>query len=639
MDDLLRLPDNRLSAMRGVGKQVAEEILDLRDRWRALRPSAPDAEAPFYPGYRGEDLLLANVGGAHVPAEAMALLADAGLPTLAALAAAPEANVATLADRVGVDRAALRALLDHEQGAASEREHPTTLEAWHDAIFPARRKRLAHVRLAYGLEPPFLGRLDVTVKDVATHAGVTTAAVYISLGKARELWGSLAALTGLHELATRTFGPPGLAAPLDRFADALVAALPHAPPETPAQAARQRAIAAGLARVLVESASSERAAPFALARLRADGAPWLVASPAITEPLRRLGEEADRLAHRDVLPSSGEVARALTESAASTPLAELPADRLVQLAALASRTAACSGRLELYPRGLSARRTIELCAGILQGSPLTPAEVRRRVAARYPDAEPPPEPPALDALHAPLGYAWSAAQRGYERPGEGQGTSLQTSFAGTRTPPGAPSTVRGVSAAALDRAELDHALAVARERGGFRALYVNAAHARRAAVALGRALGRPTRALDRERIAAMDEAAVGKVDRARIEDAEARGPGGPAWPALANLARAGADRLLARLLPPAGGPVVLVQPGLFVRYDLRDALARLVGHAAVPGSPILLLVPAHDVGGAPPTNGSLALSGLLPNASAWIPNAWIDGALGTVSAAAAAAPA
>ena len=35
--DLLSLPDNRLSAVRGVGSLVAREVLDFRDRWRTLR--------------------------------------------------------------------------------------------------------------------------------------------------------------------------------------------------------------------------------------------------------------------------------------------------------------------------------------------------------------------------------------------------------------------------------------------------------------------------------------------------------------------------------------------------------------------------------------------------------------------------
>ena len=56
-------------------------------------------------------------------------------------------------------------------------------------------------------------------------------------------------------------------------------------------------------------------------------------------------------------------------------------------AAPAGRRAALSSRLELYPRGMAADRALRLALGALAGaSTLTPEEIRRRVAGRYPDA-------------------------------------------------------------------------------------------------------------------------------------------------------------------------------------------------------------------------------------------------------------
>ena len=85
--------------------------------------------------------------------------------------------------------------------------------------------------------------------------------------------------------------------------------------------------------------------------------------------------------------------------AASTGVARPEPTRLVALAAAVSQNAALSGRLELYPRGMAADRTLRLALGALAGArTLTPEEIQRRVAGRYPDAAPLPERPDLDTL-------------------------------------------------------------------------------------------------------------------------------------------------------------------------------------------------------------------------------------------------
>ena len=50
------------------------------------------------------------------------------------------------------------------------------------ALFPPSKKK-SDVRALYGLVPPFEGRLDVRASQLAAHAGITTAAIYIELGK------------------------------------------------------------------------------------------------------------------------------------------------------------------------------------------------------------------------------------------------------------------------------------------------------------------------------------------------------------------------------------------------------------------------------------------------------------------------
>ena len=83
--------------------------------------------------------------------------------------------------------------------------------------------------------------------------------------------------------------------------------------------------------------------------------------------------------------------------------------RLLRLAAAASQSASLSSRAEFYPRGMKAERTLELAQGALLGSKsLSVEEVQTRIRGRYPDAEPLPGRPKLDALVQGLdiGFKW-----------------------------------------------------------------------------------------------------------------------------------------------------------------------------------------------------------------------------------------
>jgi hypothetical protein len=87
----------------------------------------------------------------------------------------------------------------------------------------------------------------------------------------------------------------------------------------------------------------------------------------------------------------------------------------VRLATAASQTATLSSRLELYPRGMEAGRALKLGIGSLLGpKELTVAEIRQRIASRYPSAEPIPEPPVLDDLlrGAGIELVWDSAGAG-----------------------------------------------------------------------------------------------------------------------------------------------------------------------------------------------------------------------------------
>lgn len=127
-----------------------------------------------------------------------------------------------------------------------------------------------------------------------------------------------------------------------------------------------------------------------------------------------LGEAADRLSRLDPLPSSQQVAETLSRIEPPAGDAGLSAERLIRLAAACASQAALSSRLELYPVGLPAARAVKLATNSLLGLRQFDLEtIRRRIAARYPEAAPLPGPTELESLlkSAGLEVQWDSAKR------------------------------------------------------------------------------------------------------------------------------------------------------------------------------------------------------------------------------------
>ena len=196
----------------------------FKDRWASAQSDSVMESKPFFVGYRGDEL---SVESAGLSEAAQRALQDAGLTTLRVVAASPLAQVRHLAHRHGFDEKALRELLARENAGANERERPSTLEGWIDALLPAKKKALAHARELYGLAPPFAGRLGVTVREVADKGGITTAAVYLSLSRAREAWAKHGALPELRRQAHLLLDQAGGATPLSQGARALMGLMPY----------------------------------------------------------------------------------------------------------------------------------------------------------------------------------------------------------------------------------------------------------------------------------------------------------------------------------------------------------------------------------------------------------------------------
>lgn len=631
--DLLALPENRLSAVRGVGTKVAQDILRFRERWSRLVGARSEPAEPFHPGYAGDDILVTTSG--LDPAFAAALH-DAALKTLDAVARAPRAHVEAIAARLGVDVASLRELLARETDRKNERGQPRTIEGLLDELLPKRIKRAAYVRMLFGLAPPFEGRLDVSAREVAEHTKKTTANIYLALGALRETWASHGALTELEERASSMLDAAGGALPLGRGADSLLAAFP---PELPGNEAspNARARAAALLRIVGE-AQKEDPDGMRVARL-GRGELWLVRSQHHAEALRRLGAAADELAERDVV-ALAEAQPALESVARGTPLEGVTAAQLAELAAAASERAACSALLEIYPRGLRPDAALELSATLIaslarKDEGLTADEVRAKVAARYPEAAPLPARPELDAMLAKVRLRWSEDAVRYLREGE-QGAPSTTfqSRTPTRTissvtvPPRltrrlGDGTVDDAFGVDIELAELDKRLRIAFEQRALRVLAVNPAYASDAARALEQRLELKARPLDTLLIAAMNAVMTEKKIRPDVVHAADReGRSGPGWPRLRTLMELAEARVIAELLADPS-PLLLTRPGLLARYDLSKLLTALLERSQEDDAQaIFLMVPARDRGGIPRINDQLTIPGLLPTHVLRIPRAF-----------------
>lgn len=124
-----------------------------------------------------------------------------------------------------------------------------------------------------------------------------------------------------------------------------------------------------------------------------------------------LGQIADECAERTPLLSPMQALNKISMVSAPPSFSGMSNQRLLRLAAAASQNAALSSRVEFYPRGMNATRTLELAQGALLGSKmLTVQDVQTRIQGRYPEAEPLPGRPALDSLVQGLeiGFQWDS---------------------------------------------------------------------------------------------------------------------------------------------------------------------------------------------------------------------------------------
>lgn len=617
--ELLLLPRNQLSVVRGVGTQVARDIVKVADELRAR--FEVENRPVLVPGFARPRLVL-DEPETCIDTSTATRLIEAGIKTTVDAALAHAARIEKL---LGKPRA--EALRERLVALAAAEPTPGSLGDWaRELIGPASKSEMnKRLRVLTGLDPLPDGRPEIglpaarSAPEVAASFGIDPAQIHASLQQLRnKRWAGNAAATSLCEAVSAALDALAPAAPLVDIAEAMAKARTDGAPSDD-----DVRMAAALVRVALEL----RPNPPATWR-RIGSTPWMARDPEVLDALAALADTADALAVTEPLPSSEVVRSKLAEVAEGTPLATLPADQRLALAARASANAAASARLELYPRGMDAGRALALSLAALSGTGLTPDVVKKRIAARYPEAAPLPERPALDALLAPHGLVYMAdvGAGEYARPGIHAHTSMTVALPSRKpTAPGLPQR-RSPEAqrAAAFQDQLDRGVAA----GRFRVVQVRADVASHATDALASAFKTKAVSLDLALFDAVKKTAAELgVEWTNIEAADRAGPEGPDWPLLLELVRQATDGVVDDLLKRREQTLVLAWPGALARYGLSGALTRIVDGAERGDAPaILLVVPSHADGTAPSINGRLPVPAPLPSQRLVMPDAWLANA-------------
>ncbi len=634
MSELLALPNNRLSAIRGIGRKVALEIFRFREDWRARHAEAGSGEEggeAFIPVLRGGDLY---VVGAGLPAEYVQVLGDAGFETLQAVASAPRVQIERLVRHAGLDPKALRAAIE-ARGSGEAATVMPSLDGWLDLLLPSGKAKktggLYLLRWVFGADEPFAERGEIRVRDVAEHAKVTRQRVYQAIQQAEAEWRKQAALPGLLDLAGRVLDEFGGAAPLGRIGEALARRLDHDEAIEAAQLRRHGAVLWRILASMAVSEDSQEVSKFALVRV--GESPWIVRGAAHKAAVEALAASADELAGRVPLAASGEVELALRRAVEGTPMAEHELSRLADLAAAASQRAARSSRNEIYPRGMAPDRAVELSAQLLT-TKMRPAEVQARIRARYPEAAPLPEGEALHALLRPLGLRWDERDGGAYVRAVADALPSSSVLQSSRAPTAMPGQRLARDAEANEARDFEDQLKVLLARGGLRVLQLNADMTIKGSQALVRFFrerhpGGQVVHLDRALMETMEALLVARGGEASLlAETDAQGPEGEFWGHLLELAADAAEAVLEALVP-ARSPTLVLQPGLCARYGLRTFLRDFVERATrLDGAALVLVVPSVDDGGSPTVLGlrpedALPVTGLLAGQRAKVPASWV----------------
>lgn len=467
--------------------------------------------------------------------------------------------------------------------------------------------------------------------DVAVQIGITRARVGQVLAADRKRWSKDPAVTVLRQEICAGVLEAGGVMTVPELMD-LVLSLRSAGEDLGGDQ-RQR-MASAVARACLETEAA-LADPRMVIR-RSSGKVVAACSPELAAYAERLGSVADRLADEDPLPSPIRTFQQLY----TVDQPEFPAEcrppgneRLLALAAAMSAHAALSSRQELYPRGMPAIRAIRLGIGALTGLGLgngtragfTPGEVRRRIESRYPEAEPLPDHPELEALlnEAGLDVTWDADNKVYRRRVitlVTAGSSYPERFrtVGTSRRP-------EVTEDVAEARRFDERLRHAREDGSFLVLTTPFSRMRPCEDQILREfdverISLDGLLLDRMRAAADELGADWQV----VQTADGADPTSRDWQNLVSLV----DQVMPgieEMLLSREKPVLLVHPGLLARYEQLELLEHLRDDVGRNGrTPGLWVLVASDAQSDMPMLDGKAIPLITPGQRARVPEPWIE---------------
>jgi len=406
------------------------------------------------------------------------------------------------------------------------------------------------------------------------------------------------------------------------------------PPVDTLDTAKQQQMASAIARALVETETSLAEPRFQLRRIA--GKTLIACSRDLAVYAEKLGQVADSLAQADPLLPPLRVFQELfdvPQPSAPEGCQPLNNERLLRLAAAMSNSAAVSAKQELYPRGMAAERALRLGIGALTGLGLgdneggfSISQIRSRVESRYPEAQPLPDRPELDALLERVGLdvRWNAESTTYHR------REVAATFTSGSSIPR-----RRTTATSTRQVEVTPDMASARQfedrlqrdydEGGFLVLMVRPSRMRACEANL-------LRRFDLERVsfdsllfdALRNEAQELDVAWQVVEQADGSETGHQDWKNLLHLVSMAQPRMEQELLSREEH-LLLVHPGLIARYDMMSLLETLrdrVGHdAKCPG--VWVLVPTDEQNDMPFLDDA-EIPLISPGQRAKVSEAWID---------------
>jgi serine/threonine protein kinase len=524
-----------------------------------------------------------------------------------------------------------------EQPPSEEPLGVPSLEALHQHVVGIQHQKKEGewgIRLALlGLQPPYSESPCQwpSQTDVAEARNITRARVGQVVTADRRRWSKDALITSFrHELCEQIQRLGGVVT-ISEIIDLTILLRPAA---NSLDTERQQRLASAVARAAVETEDMMAQRRFQLRRVA--GKTVVACSQELAAYAEKLGQVADELAAADPLAPPLRVFQELYEVGqppqphGCQPFSN---ERLLSLAAAMSKTAAVSSRQELYPRGMSAERALRLGIGALSGLGLgdtdkgfSVEQIRERVKSRYPEAEPLPDRPELDALLERVGLdvQWNPETTTFHRR---KAPILVTSGSSV---PNRHSTATGtrhieVTPDVAEARQCEERLRHAYGEGGFLVLTVRPSRMRRCEDELLRRFRIERVSFDDLLFDALREEAKDlEVDWTVIEQADGMDGSSQDWQNLLHLVGRVVPKILSDLLS-RDKHLLLVHPGLLARYDqmaVMETLRDRVGHdSACPGLWVLV---ATDEQNDMPVLDHAEIPLITPGQRAKVSEGWID---------------